>query len=183
MANYQLHTGIYLYKPNVTTITYEAPSGTFDYGLTVDPANNVPTFVSELGASLFDTWYTARTYAGSQLLQQDASNEPSIRWAWSPNGLQIARSANGVLTVYNASELSSGGHVIASGLAQSPGFPDASRYPELRNAGSVIAWATPQPRPVLSHLPPPIRLGQAHEAAPRGPATIDPATLLPVNAG
>ncbi len=158
-ANYALTTGIYLYKPDANLITYKAPAAFhYDYGLTVDPATNVSTSVQELGVPFTELWDEAQTYAASRLLQQDGSTAPSIRWAWSPNGLQIAQSANGTLTVYNASNLSSGGHVIASGLAPSPGFPYASRYPDLRNAGSVIAWATPQPAPLLPlRLPPPIR--------------------------
>jgi hypothetical protein len=141
-VNYELDTGIYLDYPICCVITYEAPltppNVSYDYGLTVDPANNVTTFVQELGVPLFEFWHEAQTYEGSHIVQAAGSTAPSIRWAWSPNGLQIARSANGTLSVYNASNLSSG-HVIASGLALSP----------FRTAGSVIAWATPQPTPLV----------------------------------
>ncbi|MGO9973460.1 MAG: hypothetical protein ACLP01_11765 [Solirubrobacteraceae bacterium] len=159
-ADYPLDTGIYLYKPGANLITYKAPGTGYDYGVTVDPANNVTTFVAELGLGHTATWFKANTYEGSAIVQSAGSTAPGIRWTWSPNGQQIAQSSNGKLSVYNASNLNAGEHVIASGLAPSPAFPSGSLYPELRNAGSAIAWATPRPYfpPLPSkHLPVPIR--------------------------
>lgn len=144
-VDYSLQTGIYLDMPAAKPITYVAPMTSWlDYGLTVDPANNHETYVAELGTSPPGKWLSDFTYDTSRLINVHSSSAPSVRWAWSPNGAEIAQSRGGTLSVYNAGDLASGPHVIASDVAPAPGF-----YLSLRNAGSVIAWASPQPAPLV----------------------------------
>jgi hypothetical protein len=118
-----------------------------NYGPSVDPSPSPdsPALVQELGFG--DTWNTTSVWAGPLHSSGYGSTVPIIRWAWSPDGKELARAAPPLLAIDSSSNPvgTPVGPIIAFDLAlPNPQFFDSSR--------SVIAWA-PATSPVKQAAP------------------------------